>query len=145
MGVEGPVRRALELAARDLVPSVEVRLPGQVKDVTNLLAAADLFCLPSRHEGLGVALLEAMAAGVPCIASRVGGMAESLVSGETGLHVAVGDAEGLARAFETVIGDPAAARRFADGGRRRMADHFDVRAMGELTLGLYRRVAGLDG
>ena len=139
---EGPERRALEQRSRGLGQSAVVRLPGQVEDVTILLAAADLFCLASRHEGLGVALLEAMAAGVPSIAAKVGGMAESLVSGETGLHVAVGDAQGLARAIETVIGEPAVARRFADGGRRRTAEHFDVRAMGELTVGLYRRVAG---
>lgn len=138
---DGPEREPLQRASRDLPDPVSLRLVGQVADVRPLLSAADLFCLPSRYEGLGVALLEAMAGGVPCIASRVGGMAESLVDGETGLHVEVGDAAGLARAIEALIGDPVLASRLADAGRIRTAEHFDVRLMGDRTAELYRRVA----
>ena len=141
---EGPEREALRQAVEGLGDAVSVRLPGQVKDVETLLSAADLFCLPSRYEGLGVALLEAMAAGVPCVASRVGGMAESLIHRETGLHVPVGDEDALARAIQSLIDDPELARRLADGGRRRTAEQFDVRIMGESTLRLYRQLAGVQ-
>ena len=142
---EGPERGALEKTSSVLPDSAVVRLPGEIEDVGMLLSAADVFCMPSRSEGLGVALLEAMAAGVPSIASRVGGMAESLVSGETGLLVPVGDADELARAIEFLIGDPVRARRLADAGQCRAAECFDVHLMGEQTTRLYRLVAGLDG
>jgi glycosyltransferase involved in cell wall biosynthesis len=141
---EGPERATLRQAVEGLGDAVSVRLPGQMKDVEMLLSAADLFCLPSRYEGLGVALLEAMAAGVPCVASRVGGMAESVIDGETGLHVPVGDEAALARAIESLIDDPQLARRLADGGRQRTAEQFDVRIMGESTLRLYRQLAGVQ-
>ena len=141
---DGPEREALEQAVKGLEGNISVRLPGQVQDIETLLSAADLFCLPSRYEGLGVALLEAMAAGVPCVATRVGGMAESVIDRQTGLHVPVGDEEARARAIESLIDDPELARRLADGGRRRTAEQFDVQIMGESTLRLYRQVAGLQ-
>ena len=71
-GGDGPQREALKAQAAQLPGNLEVRIPGQIDYVQDALAAADMFCLPSHYEGLGVALLEAISTGVPCIATRVG-------------------------------------------------------------------------
>lgn len=90
----GPEQGALQ---SHLPPNV--RLLGRIPDTRALLAAVDVLVIPSRMEGQGIAALEAMAAQVPIIASRVGGLAEMLTDGETGLLVPAGDAGALAQAI----------------------------------------------
>jgi 2-deoxystreptamine N-acetyl-D-glucosaminyltransferase/2-deoxystreptamine glucosyltransferase len=75
--------------------------------IARCLAAADVAVLPSLHEGLGVAALEAMAAGRPVVASRVGGLAEVVVDGETGRLVPAGDAAALGAALDELAHAPA--------------------------------------
>ncbi|MBI4574773.1 MAG: glycosyltransferase [Planctomycetes bacterium] len=136
---EGPERPGLERLARGLGLS-RVEFLGWRADVPDLLGEADVLALPSRWEGLPVAVLEAMAAGVPVVATAVDGTAETVVHGETGLLVPPGDPVGLALALDRVLGDREAARRMGEAGRRRAGLHFRVDAMVEAYLGLYEGV-----
>ncbi len=113
---DGPERDRLEGPASE----AGVRMLGHRADVADLLAASDLVCLPSRHEALPLTLLEAMAAGVPVVASAVGGVPE-LLEGGAGALVHAGDAPGLRDALCALAGDPAARERFAAGGAARVA------------------------
>jgi len=137
-GGDGPEREKLIGQANQLPDQFEIRIPGQIDYVPDALAAADLFCLPSRYEGLGVALLEAVSTGVPCIASRVGGMREVLESGISGLHVEVGDVGGLTESIQKLIDDPELARRLGAAGMQRARDRFDVSLMSRKTEALFQ-------
>jgi glycosyltransferase involved in cell wall biosynthesis len=117
----GPERAALEQRLSALGLGERTRLLGQREDVPRLLAACDVFVLPSRREGLGVAALEAMAAGRPVVASRVGGLGEAVVDERTGLLVPPGDAAALAMALERLLGDAGLRARLGAAGPERIA------------------------
>ena len=85
--------------------------------------------MPSLFEGLGVAALEAMAAGRPVIASRVGGLAESVLDGVTGRLVPPGDASALAQAIESLVREPQVATFMATQGRARIKRHYTLEQM----------------
>jgi glycosyltransferase involved in cell wall biosynthesis len=135
-----------ELAARGLLSRVE--LLGARQDVHDLLATSDVFVLSSRSEGFPVSILEAMAAGLPVVASNVGGVAEAVVDGETGLLVPAGDAPALADAIERLLADPGLRRRLGARGRERARRCFDIKGFRAAHLELYRcelaRCAGLS-
>jgi N-acetyl-alpha-D-glucosaminyl L-malate synthase BshA len=98
---DGPERPAVEAEAERLGVSEQVRFLGKVDAVADLLRAADLFLLPSASESFGLGALEAMACGVPVVASRVGGLPEVVRDGATGALVQVGDVDAMAnRALE---------------------------------------------
>jgi glycosyltransferase involved in cell wall biosynthesis len=95
-----------------------VTLLGHRGDVGRLLAAADAFVLPSRHEGLPISLLEAMAAGLPSVATSVGGIPSLVDDGDSGLLVPASDPPALAAALERLAGDSALASRLGGAARR---------------------------
>ncbi|MEU0005304.1 glycogen synthase [Streptomyces sp. NPDC006314] len=111
-------------------------------EVIQLLTRAAVFVCPSVYEPLGIVNLEAMACGTPVVASRVGGIPEVVDDGRTGLLVdADEDFEaGLARALDTVLGDPAAARRMGRAGRERAVGEFGWDAVARRTAGLYEEI-----
>ena len=106
--------------------SQRVELLGARADVPDLLARADVFVLSSRSEGFPVSVLEAMAAGLPVVATKVGGVAEAVVDGETGLLVPAADPEALACALERLVADGELRRRLGAAGRGRALSLFDV-------------------
>jgi len=114
-----------------------VLFAGFRSDVDACLAAADVAAMPSLQEGLGVAALEAMAAARPLVASRVGGLAEAVVHGETGLLVPAADPAALATALARLAGDAALRARLGAAGRARVLAHFTVAKMAEGTLACY--------
>jgi glycogen(starch) synthase len=122
---DGPDRPRVERAARSLGVAERVHITGFVphERVPAVLAAADLLVLPSFYEELGTVLIEALQAGLPCVATRVGGIPEAVDDGETGLLVAPGDPAALARAIDAVLGDGELAARLAAGARRRAPDY----------------------
>jgi glycosyltransferase involved in cell wall biosynthesis len=136
---DGPDRPLLEEEIRSSGLSDAVRLTRERHDVPHLLAAADVFVLASRSEGHPVSVLEAMAAGLPVVASRVGGVPEQVVDGETGLLVDPGDPEPLAAALERLAGDPALRRRLGAAGRARAEERFDLGPFRRAHLELYSR------
>jgi glycosyltransferase involved in cell wall biosynthesis len=110
---------------------------GVVRDVPPLLARAGLFVLPSRAEGISLTLLEAMASGLPVVATAVGGTPEAVEDGVTGLLVPPADPAALAAAMRRVWRDPELARRLGDAGRRRAERHFDVARLARSYEALY--------
>ena len=125
----GSLRQQLERDAASLGLKDDVEFLGFVHDTPAFLAAIDLFVMPSLFEGLGVAALEAMAAGKPVIASRVGGLAESVVDDVTGLLVAPGDDAQLAEAIERLHREPARAAALGRDGRERVKRQFSLERM----------------
>ncbi len=104
-------------------------------------AALDAFVLPTLlQEGLSRALLEAMACGVPCVATPLGGNLEVVVPGETGLVVPAGDVAALCSALRQLRADPGLRARMAAEGRRRVEDHFDHAATVRGVMDVYERV-----
>jgi glycosyltransferase involved in cell wall biosynthesis len=92
-----------------------VQILGYRADAPRITAAADLFVLASHHEGLPVAVMEALAAGVPVVATDVGGLAEAVTDGESGMLVPAHDPDRLAAAITTLAGDPASRARLGQG------------------------------
>ncbi len=125
----GSLRQQLERNAASLGLKDDVEFLGFVHDTAAFLAGIDLFVMPSLFEGLGVAALEAMAAGKPVIASRVGGLVESVIDDETGLLIAPGDDAQLADAIEKLYREPARAVALGRQGRERVQRHFSVEQM----------------
>jgi len=137
---EGPERGRLERLRAELGLSECVSLPGMVEDVPGVLAGLDLVLLPSRIEGMGNALMEAMAAGRPVVATRVGGVPELVVHGQTGLLVEPDDAQGLARAVLALLADRDLRVEMGQAGRRRVLRDFTPRAMAGAMERLYLEV-----
>jgi L-malate glycosyltransferase len=102
---DGPDRHAAEQEARDLGVDRHVRFLGKIDSVAPLLAAADLFLLPTDAESFGLSALEALASGTPVIGTKVGGLPEVVTDGETGVLCGVGDVEGMAGAAVTLLRD----------------------------------------
>jgi glycosyltransferase involved in cell wall biosynthesis len=123
---EGPQRKELESLVAQWRLGACVRLLGFVQDVRALLSAADVFAMPSRWEGFGLAAVEAMAAGLPVVASRAEGLREVVEEGRTGLLVDAGDAEGLARCIDMCARDPAGRAEMGRRGAARAAEFFDI-------------------
>jgi glycosyltransferase involved in cell wall biosynthesis len=136
---DGPDREALANELSSLGLDGRVRLLGERADVSTLLADADVFVLSSRSDGLPMSVIEAMAAGLPVVASAVGGVHELVVDGETGLLVAPGDPAALAAALTRLASDPAYRRRLGDAGRARAEQRFDLAPFRRAHVELYRR------
>ena len=127
---EGEERRGLEALAAQLGMADRVLLPGARADVRALLPGIDLLVAPSiDREGLGVAVLEGMDAGLPVIASRIGGLPEAIEEGVTGLLVPAGDVAALRDAMVAILEDPARGAAFGAAGRARVAAHFRAATM----------------
>lgn len=133
---EGPLRAALEAEHAALGLGTTVRLLGFREDVPNLLRAADFFVVSSYLEGMGTATLDAMAAGLPVVATRVGGIPEIVAEGETGLLVPPRDPNALADAMVRVAGDPNLRARLGAAGKKR-ARLFSADRTAEGTRQLY--------
>jgi glycosyltransferase involved in cell wall biosynthesis len=141
---DGAERAALEAQRGALGLADRVRFLGRVDDVAELLAGADVCVMPSRHEGLGVAALEAMAAGLPVVASRVGGLPEAIVDGETGCLVPPDDADALAGALARLVADRELRCALGAAGAARARARFSMDAMAAGTLAVYRRLAARE-
>ncbi len=124
---------ALSLADR-------VRFPGWVgpEDAQALLASADIFVLPSYNEGLPVAVLEAMAAGVPVVTTRVGAIPDLGIDGEAGFMIDPGSIEHLADRLAVLVENPALRVQFGNAGRRRIESSFTIDFTASRLAALYR-------
>jgi glycosyltransferase involved in cell wall biosynthesis len=126
----------MEALLRSAGLGCRLRMLGYRTDVPALLAAADIFTLPSRFEGLPMSVIEAMLTGLPVVATNVRGPAEQVIDGETGLAVPAGDAASLDAALGRLVGDPDLRGRMGAAGRLRALDCYDEAKVLSRTLDL---------
>jgi glycosyltransferase involved in cell wall biosynthesis len=134
---DGPCRVELGRLVEELGLEGRVSFLGEVRDIPGQLARSAIFALPSRSEGISLTLLEAMACGLPVVATRVGGTPEVVLDGQTGLLVPPGDPTALADAILRMRRDDETASRMGEAGRRRVERDFGVRRMVADYLALY--------
>jgi glycosyltransferase involved in cell wall biosynthesis len=137
---DGELRGALERQSERLALSARVHFAGARRDLGNVLAAVDLFVMPSLWEGLPLSLVLAMGAGLPVIASRVAGIPEVVRHGETGLLVAPGDAGDLAAALVRVSGDARLRSQLGTAAKAFVMPRFGVDGYIKSMTALYRRL-----
>ena len=142
---DGPDRPALEGTVRTLRLGPFVRFLGTLAAPWPLLAAADMFVLPSLWEGMPNALLEAMAAGLPCVATAVGAVPEMVVDGREALVVPPGDVGALARALAELAASPARRREMGAHARQRVETAFRIEATVAQTERLYDELLARPG
>ena len=106
-----------------------VRLSGSRENVTELLHGLDIFVLPSLNEGISNTILEAMASGLPVVATDVGGNSEIVINGQTGILVPEDDPEAVAKALLTYVDDREMAKTHGRAGRARMKKSFGLSTM----------------
>lgn len=134
---DGELRDDLEAQVVRLGLKGHVIFTGERDDVPDLLAAADLFVLPSVSEGLPISLLEAMASSLPIVATDVGGIPELVVEGVNGHLTKAGDAPAMSRALLSLLDDPDKADEWGQAGLARLQSHFSQAAMVAKTEALY--------
>ncbi|MBI4408756.1 MAG: glycosyltransferase [Gemmatimonadetes bacterium] len=137
----GRERRRLLARARARGLNGRVHLPGPTQHPRDAMAGFDLYVQPSRHEGLGTSVLDALALGMPTVAASSGGLREIIEPETSGLLVPSGSPGALAGAIARLLEDDALRRTLVEGGRRRAAD-FSAEAMVEGTMAVYRELVG---
>ena len=137
---DGPQRGELVTRARDLELADRVDFLGHRDDVPQLLACSDIVALPSFNEGFPLAVLEAMAAEKPIVATRVGGTGEAIVDGQSGLLVPPADPAALAASVRRLLDDPAAAAGLAHAARRRVEESFSSTRMVDQVTDVYEEL-----
>lgn len=147
---EGKLRKSLQKLARDLGAAAQIEFLGAQShaQVLNWMRYAAMVVLPSvktssgREEGLGMVLLEAAATGVPCVGTRVGGIAESIIEGETGFLVPERDSESLAIAIGTLLSNLPLRQRMGAAARQRVEQFFDLRRQSAYLEDIYDALLG---
>ena len=133
---EGELRKELEQLTIDLGIAENVCFLGWRSDVARVMSACDIFCLPSRNEGMGKVLVEAMELGKPIVASDIGGIKNLVRHGENGLLVPVGDVAAWTETIGSLCRDPDRRRRMGDAGRR-IAPRYSSKEMIKMIDQLY--------
>jgi glycosyltransferase involved in cell wall biosynthesis len=139
---DGPSRQDVEVSATRLGLRGRIDFVGDRSDIPQLLSESDIFILPSRWEGLPLSILEAMRAGLPVIATDVGGVAEIVTDGVTGYLTARDDVSDMRDRISFLVKNVELMRRFGKAGRRRYEQDFRLEIMVEKTLAVYREVGG---
>jgi glycosyltransferase involved in cell wall biosynthesis len=137
---DGPCRRDWDSLAVQLGIRAQVEFTGVRHDMPGVYASLDALVLPSLCEAMPMSVLEAMAAGKPVIASRVGAVPKLVVPKQTGVLIEPGDIDGLSAAIIQLLNDPKQAHRLGENGYARAAEHFSADAMATRYLELYREV-----
>lgn len=137
---DGPMRAAIEQQIADLQLGDVVHLPGAQREVRPWLQALDLFVLPSLNEGISNTILEAMACGLPVLATQVGGNPELVLDGDTGTLIPAADTAALAAALAAYLQSPTLAKTQGQAGRQRVQQHFALQRMVHQYATLYQRL-----
>jgi glycosyltransferase involved in cell wall biosynthesis len=136
---DGPHRGMCEQAASQAGISGRVTFCGHRSDIAACYAAFDMLVLASHNEGMPMSILEAMSAGVPVVATRVGSVPDAVVDGVTGLLVRPSDTAALSKAIMSLLADRAWAANVGAAGREHASRHFSVRGMTASYIAMYRR------
>ncbi|MFA5087597.1 MAG: glycosyltransferase [Candidatus Omnitrophota bacterium] len=126
---DGPLKATLVAQGQDLIDRGKLVFTGMRKDVSTILDITAVSALSSTREGLSVVVLEAMAKGIPFVATDVGGNPEQIIDGETGFLVPANNAEALAEAISRILQDPDLARKMSEQAVRRVSEHFSLERM----------------
>jgi glycosyltransferase involved in cell wall biosynthesis len=137
---DGKLKLQLQAQSDACGLSDKIHFLGNRRDVSELLAASDIFVLPSLWEGLSMALLEAMAAAKPIVATAVSGTSQVMIHNETGILVPPANAVELAQAIDKLLSDPARASVMGEAARQRVEAHFSAKKQAAEYLALYRRL-----
>jgi N-acetyl-alpha-D-glucosaminyl L-malate synthase BshA len=139
---DGPERPRVEALVHFLDLASDVTFFGERADVVTILQGSDVFLLPSETESFGLGALEAMACGVPVVASNVGGLPEVVWNGETGFLAPVGDVEEMARQVRRLLTDMDLHARMSRAARSRVEAHFQLEPAVDRYQAVYRRLVG---
>jgi glycosyltransferase involved in cell wall biosynthesis len=134
---EGPLRAQLAQTIEELGIQKQVQLLGARSEIPELLNTLDIFVLPSLSEGLPMSILEAMACGLPVVATRVGGIPEVVLDGQTGILVSSQDVPQFASALETLVQQKSIRENLGSQGRQRVVEHFSRQRMVQEYQALY--------
>jgi glycosyltransferase involved in cell wall biosynthesis len=137
---DGPTRGAHEALAADLGVASRVEFLGERRDIDAILATAHVFALPTNWEGFPLTILEGMRAGLPVVASNVGGVAEAIVEGRTGFLTPAGSTGEFRARLRSLVADRELRRRMGAAGRERYEREFTVEAMLEKTVAVYQSI-----
>ncbi len=137
---DGPERSPAERRLRELGLEARVAFLGKQEDFVELLAAADVFLLPSEQESFGLAALEALSCGVPVVASHIGGIPELVDPGETGFLAPMGEVSTMAAQVLSLVRDPARWQAFSRRARERVLERFQLAPAMDRYEALYRRL-----
>jgi glycosyltransferase involved in cell wall biosynthesis len=140
----GPLFENTKKLAKELGVASQVEFLGNRRDVPDILAGAQVFVLSSNWEGFPISILEAMRAGLPVIASDVGGVSEAVVDGVTGLVCPPRDPEALGNAIQQLLSDPLLRQSMGEAGRKRFVDHFGREQMLRKTAQVYSTLVSLE-
>jgi L-malate glycosyltransferase len=139
---DGPERPRVEALVHTLGLAGDVKFLGESADVAEVLQTSDVFLLPSETESFGLGALEAMACGVPVVASKVGGLPEVVLDGETGFLAPVGAVEEMSEHVRRLLSDGDLHARMSRAARDRAEAHFQLEPAAERYQAAYRRVVG---
>jgi len=140
---DGPDRDALAALAKELGIEESLSMPGRRSDMPQVYALLDMLVSASRQEGLPMTILEAMASGLPVVATMVGELPSIIVNGVSGVLVAPEDPEALAEAIKSLLHDPERRRAMSDAARRRIEEEFSATRMAKEYLEIYEEAAGV--
>ncbi len=139
---DGPLLAETRALADRLALTARVSFAGACNDVPERLARAHIFVLISNYEGLPISILEAMRAGLPVVASNVGGVSEAVAEGQTGFLIPRGDVVALQQRLRRLLSDFDLMRRLGEAGRKRYEACFTVQGMLDKTQAVYEQVLG---
>jgi len=139
---QGNEEANLKKLTQDLSLTDSVDFRDTIGQTQDLLAAFDVFVMPSLMEGLGLSVMEAQACGIPVVASRVGGLVDLIEDGKNGFLAAVNDPEALAQCIIKVLRDPPLASQMALVARSNIERHFSAGKMSQQTFGIYEQYSG---
>jgi N-acetyl-alpha-D-glucosaminyl L-malate synthase BshA len=139
---DGPERPRVEALVHSLGLADDVKFFGERADVVEILQESAVFLLPSDTESFGLGVLEAMACGVPVVASKVGGLPEVVLDGETGFLAAVGEVDEMAKRVRRLLTDADLHARMSRAARSRVEAHFQLEPAVDRYQAVYRRVIG---
>ena len=139
-GQDATERHHLETLVAESGSACKVRFLGARKDILELLAAADIYCMSSDYEGLPLALLEAMAMQLPCVVTDAGGMGEVVRDAECGVVVPVGDLDGLVSGLVSLVNNPSERKVLGRKAREAIVRRFSIESCADRVITVYREV-----
>ena len=140
---DGPDRDKLQNLARDAGVNDSISFCGAVEDIIPYLQKSALFVLPSLSEGLSNVLLEAMACGLPIVATRVGGNIDLIRDGENGILVETENSNQLSEAMKKLLQDKALAKKLGSEARKTVEQRFSLISIADRYLSLYQKLIGV--